>query len=247
VFQPAKLDPQAIERLRATHADALVVAAYGLILPAAALEVAPHGAINVHASLLPRWRGAAPIHRALLAGDAETGVSIMRMDAGLDTGPVYAQRRVPIRSDDDAGTVHERLAELGAAALLEVLDKVATGRARAAPQPAEGISYARKISKVETWLDWTRPAAELERAVRAFRPAPGAGARLAGEPLKIWRTTLVAGRGEPGSVLEKERVLQVACGEGALSIEELQPAGKRRMPAAEFLRGHPLPAGARFE
>jgi methionyl-tRNA formyltransferase len=244
VFQPQKLDHDAIERLRAARADALIVAAYGLILPRVALEVAPHGAINIHASLLPRWRGAAPIQRALLAGDAETGISIMQMDAGLDTGPVYAQRRVPIRSQDDAGTLHERLAELGAEALLAVLDDIAAGRARATPQPAEGATYARKLDKAETFLDWTRPAQELERAVRAFCPA---AARLQGATVKIWRAALASGAAAPGTVLDARGTLRVACGTGALSIEELQPAGKRRMAVAEFLRGHPLDAGARFE
>ncbi len=246
VLQPAKLDTGTVERLRAARADAMVVAAYGLILPAPALEAARLGAINIHASLLPRWRGAAPIQRALLAGDAETGVSIMHMDQGLDTGPVYAQRRLSIGPDDDAGTLHDRLADIGAEALLAVLDDLAAGRARAVPQPAEGATYARKIDKAETWLDWTRPAEELERAVRAFRPAPGAATRLADEPLKVWRATRIERAGAPGSVIERQGALHVACGRGALSIEEVQPAGKRRMPVAEFLRGHSLEAGARF-
>jgi methionyl-tRNA formyltransferase len=248
VVQPASLREDAlIERLRAARADAMVVAAYGLLLPPALLEVAGRGAVNIHASLLPRWRGAAPIQRALLAGDAETGVSIMQMDAGLDTGPVFAQRRLAIAPDDDFGTLHDRLAALGADALIEVLAALAQGQASARSQPQSGASYAPKIDKAETWLRWERPASELERAVRAFRPTPGANARFSGGALKVWRARVVAGRGAPGAVLEFARALHVACGEEALALEELQPAGGRRMPVADFLRGHRIARGARFE
>jgi methionyl-tRNA formyltransferase len=197
--------------------------------------------------LLPRWRGAAPIQRALLAGDAETGVSIMRMDAGLDTGPVFAQRRLPIGAEDDFGTLHDRLAALGADALIELLADLAAGRAQAQPQAQNGATYARKIEKSETWLRWDKPAAELERAVRAFRPAPGALARLDGEALKIWRARIVPGNAVPGTVLESERALHVACATEALCIEELQAAGSRRMSVKEFLRGRRIARGARFE
>ncbi|MFN2643573.1 MAG: methionyl-tRNA formyltransferase [Burkholderiales bacterium] len=246
--QPSTLrDDELIDRLRELGADAFVVTAYGSLIPAAALEVARHGALNIHASLLPRWRGAAPIHRALLAGDGETGVSIMKMDAGLDTGPVFAQRRTLIGPDDDCGTLHERLAELGADALLQVLTAIAQGAARASRQPEAGVTYARKIEKAETRLDWRRPALELERAVRAFRPVPGANTCLAGEALKIWRARPAPGACEPGAILERGGELRVACGEGALVLEELQPAGARRMSAAEFLRGRRLGPGARFE
>jgi methionyl-tRNA formyltransferase len=248
VLQPASLrEGQLIERLRAVGADAMVVAAYGLLLPPALLEVARHGAINIHASLLPRWRGAAPIQRAVLAGDTETGVSIMQMDAGLDTGPLFAQRRVPIAPDDDFGTLHDRLAALGADALIEVLAALPQARERARPQPQSGGSYAPKIDKAETWLRWERPASELERAVRAFRPAPGANARFAGGAIKVWRSRVVEGRGAAGTVLESTRALHVACGDQALALEELQPAGGRRMPAADFLRGHRIARDARFE
>ena len=248
MLQPASLREDAlIERLRAACADAMVVAAYGLLLPPAVLEVARQGAVNIHASLLPRWRGAAPIQRALLAGDTETGVSIMQMDVGLDTGPVLAQRRAAIAPDDDFGTLHDRLAALGADALIEVLAALAQGRASARPQPQSGASYAPKIAKAETWLRWERPASELERTVRAFRPAPGANARFSGGALKVWRARVVAGRGAPGEVLEFARALHVACGEAALALEELQPAGGRRMPVADFLRGHRIARGARFE
>jgi methionyl-tRNA formyltransferase len=248
LYQPPTLRaPEAQQRLRAVKADALVVAAYGLILPPPALEAARHGAINVHASLLPRWRGAAPIQRALLAGDSETGVSIMQMNEGLDTGPVFAERRVPIAADDDAGTLHDELAARGAGLLLAVLDDIAAGRAHAQPQSANGVTYAHKIDKAETQLRWERPAVELERAVRAFRPAPGAMARFAEQPMKIWRARVVDGHGEPGVVLAQTDVLTVACGNAALAIEELQPAGGRRMSAAQFARGHRLPPGARLQ
>jgi methionyl-tRNA formyltransferase len=247
VRQPETLrDDPVIAELGAARADAIVVVAYGLLLPRPLLDMSVHGAINVHASLLPRWRGAAPIQRALLAGDGETGVSIMQMDAGLDTGPVFVRRALAIAPDDDFGTLHDRLAALGADALVETLAEIAIGRARATPQPQVGASYAPKIQKAETRLDWERPAADLERVVRAFRPAPGAFAQLAGEPLKIWRSQIVDGAGMPGSVLRADAALHVACGSGALALEELQAAGGRRMNAAEFLRGRRLAVGARF-
>jgi methionyl-tRNA formyltransferase len=197
--------------------------------------------------LLPRWRGAAPIQRAILAGDRETGVSIMRMDAGLDTGPVFAQRRVGIGADDDYGVLHDRLAELGAETLLTVLADLANGNARSIAQPEAGATYARKIEKTETALHWERPAAELERAVRAFRPSPGALARLGGAATKVWRSRVVSGHGRPGTILEAGTAIHVACGVDALAIDELQPAGGRRMPAAEFLRGRRLVPGERFD
>jgi methionyl-tRNA formyltransferase len=243
LLQPSALaDAQALERLHGTRPDALVVAAYGALLPRVVLEAARFGAINIHASLLPRWRGAAPIQRALLAGDGETGVSIMKMDEGLDTGPLYLQRRLAIEPQEDAGTLHDKLAALGADALVDVLAQLEHGEALARPQPESGATYARKIDKAETRLDWTRPAAELERAIRAFRPSPGAVARLEGKTLKLWRAHVVEARGAPGSVLSTDD-FTVACGENALRIEELQPAGRRRMSAQEFLRGHPLSPG----
>jgi methionyl-tRNA formyltransferase len=223
------------------------VAAYGLLLPPAALAAARYGALNIHASLLPRWRGAAPIQRALLAGDSETGVSIMQMDAGLDTGPVYAKKALPIGPEDDAGTLHARLADLGADLLLTVLAQLDHGQARAVPQAQEGATYAPKIDKAETRLRWQRPALELERAVRAFRPAPGAQARFGAETLKIWRSRVIGGSGAPGSLLGPPGALHVACGDQALSLEELQPAGGRRMSVAEFLRGRRIARDARFE
>ncbi len=244
VFQPETLKaPDALERLRAARPEVMVVAAYGLLLPQAALDAAPLGALNIHASLLPRWRGAAPIQRALLAGDRETGVSIMQMDAGLDTGPVLMQRKTAITPDDDAATLHDKLAALGAMAIVETLAEVRAGRARALPQASVGITYARKIDKKEMYLDWTRPAVELERAVRAFRPAI---ALLDGEPLKLWRARVVEGHGVPGELLRAGPDLAIACGEKALEVAELQRPGGKRLAAAEFLRGRPLRPGARF-
>jgi methionyl-tRNA formyltransferase len=221
-----------------------VVAAYGLLLPPAVLGLAPHGALNIHASLLPRWRGAAPIQRALLAGDAKTGISIMRMEAGLDTGPVLAQRELPIAPEDDARSLHDKLAALGARMIVEALADIAQGRSRATPQPQDGVTYAHKILKQETVIDWRASAAQIERAIRALRPAPGAGTQLHGTTLKLWRASMVEARGAPGQVLEASAAgILVACGEGALRVTELQRAGAKRLGAAEFLRGQPLEAG----
>ena len=247
VFQPTGLKaPETIARVSGAGADALVVAAYGLIVPPRLLALGRFGAINIHASLLPRWRGAAPIQRALLAGDARTGISVMQMDAGLDTGPLLAQRAVDIDRAEDTGTLHDKLAALGAAMIVEALAELAAGRLRAVPQPAEGTTYAHKVEKAETRLDWTRPALELERAVRAFRPSPGAWTTLDGEPIKIWRARVVDGVGSPGTVLQEESRLIVGCGAGALAIEELQRAGAKRLPVSDFLRGRALAPGARF-
>jgi methionyl-tRNA formyltransferase len=248
LFQPETLkSPDAAARIAAARPDVLVVAAYGLILPQAVLDCARLGAFNVHASLLPRWRGAAPIQRALLAGDRETGVSIMRMEAGLDSGPVLAQRRVRISAEDDAASLQERLAALGAELLVATLGELQAGRASAQAQPGEGVSYARKIDKAETVLDWSRSASELSRAVRAFRPAPGATTTLGGEALKIWRARAVEGKGAAGELLAaRGDALVIACGEGALEVTELQRPGGRRLSAAEFLRGRRLAPGARF-
>jgi len=235
-----------VEEVCALQPDALVVAAYGLLLPQALLDAGRFGALNIHASLLPRWRGAAPIQRARLAGDRETGNSIIQMDAGLDTGPVLMQERVPIAHDDDAGTLHDKLARLGADAIVEALGEIEARRARAIAQPDRGVTYAPKIDKRETRLDWTLPAVQLERAVRAFRPAPGAFAMLDGEPVKIWRAEACDAAGAPGAIIRAEGNLVIACGEGGLAVLELQRAGGRRLGADEFLRGHPLPRGTRF-
>jgi methionyl-tRNA formyltransferase len=249
VLQPATLKrPDVQGELRALAPDALVVAAYGLILPQAVLDIPRLGAINIHASLLPRWRGAAPIQRALLAGDRVTGISIMRMEAGLDTGPVLLREAVAIGPDHTAGTLHDRLAALGAQLVVAALDGLARGTIAATPQPAEGATYAAKLAKHEARIDWTRSAAELERQVRAFNPFPGATARLRGTEIKIWRAAVAEAAGEPGAVLALDpAALVVACGRGALRLEELQRAGGKRLPAREFLRGFALGAGERFE
>ncbi len=248
LFQPPSLKaPDVLSRIAAAHPDVLVVAAYGLILPQTVIDLAPHGAINIHASLLPRWRGAAPIQRALLAGDLETGISIMQMDAGLDTGPVILQRELTIAPDDDAQTLGARLAGLGSTSIVAAIEALAAGRAQPVPQPAEGAIYAPKITTIETVLDWTRAALVLERTVRAFRPAPGARSLLRDEPIKIWSARVALGRAEPGSVLQAGPAgLRVACGEGALDILELQRAGGRRLAAGEFLRGFAVHPGERF-
>ena len=246
-MQPARLGPAEAEALRAARPDVLVVAAYGLILPPQFLELAPHGALNIHASLLPRWRGAAPIQRAILAGDRETGISIMRMDAGLDTGPVFARHPLAIAPDDDAGSLHDKLAELGAQAIVDALAALAQGSARATPQPEAGATYARKIGRDDARLDWSRPAIELERVVRAMRPSPGAMAMLDGELLKIWRASVAPQSGVPGAVLKTGETIVVACGEGALALAELQRAGGKALRAADFLRGRALPPGTRLQ
>jgi methionyl-tRNA formyltransferase len=247
VLQPATLKaaPE-MERVRAARPDALVVAAYGLLLPPRMLDAGRYGALNIHASLLPRWRGAAPIQRALLAGDRETGISIMQMDAGLDTGPVLAQQKISVAPQDDSGSLHDRLAELGAEMIVGILSRVEAGGIRAQPQGEAGVTYAPKIEKRETRLDWSRPAAELERAVRAFRPAPGAFALLEGAPIKIWRADVVDGNAPPGAIAVTKETLAVGCGAQLLAVSELQRAGGRRLSAREFLRGHRLHADARF-
>jgi methionyl-tRNA formyltransferase len=249
VLQPASLKNAGIEtELEPCRADAIVTAAYGLILPQPLLDLPRRGAINVHASLLPRWRGAAPVQRALLAGDEVTGVSIMRMDAGLDTGPVFLQETIPILGSDTAGTLTGRLAELGGELVVRVLDALEAGGRDAVPQSADGVTYAPKLDKRELRLDWRQDARRVDRRVRAFNPSPGAGARVRGVDLKIWSCAPAPGKGEPGEVLSADKGgLCVACGEGALRLTELQRPGGKRLHAAEFLRGFPLAAGERFE
>ena len=248
ITQPTSLkEADAQDALRAVGADLMVVVAYGLILPPSVLAIPRLGAINIHASLLPRWRGAAPIQRALLAGDRETGVCIMQMEKGLDTGPVLLSESIPIRDEDNAGTLHDRLADLGARLVLQALDDLELGAGVPRQQPAEGASYAARVDRAEARIDWTRPALEIWRKVRAFNPHPGAVSRLRDEKLKIWQAVPVPHSGIPGTVLKAEsRGIVVACGEGSLRIEELQRAGGRRLSPAEFLRGHPLVPGERF-
>jgi len=249
VEQPASLKaPEEALRLEEHAADLMVVVAYGLILPPAILAIPRLGCWNIHASLLPRWRGAAPIQRAILAGDAATGVTIMQMDAGLDTGPMLLRRATPIDPRETGGTLHDRLARLGAQAIVEAIDQWQAGRLQPTPQPVDGASYAPKIRKEEGRIDWSQPAVAIDRQVRAFNPWPVAETRWADRQLRIWSATVVpaAGDAEPGSVLEAAggRMI-VATGEGALSLERVQLAGRRAMSAAEFLNAHAL-AGVRL-
>ena len=243
VFQPESLKtPESVSRIRDADADAMIVAAYGLLLPAGVLAATRFGALNIHASLLPRWRGAAPIQRALLAGDTVTGITIMQMDEGLDTGPMRLQRAIDIGPRDDAGTLHDRLATLGASMIVEALDALDRP---AEPQPSEGVTYARKIGRDDARLDWSRAANELERTVRAMRPAPGAQADLAGEPVKVWRADECAGAGPPGAILSADDSgIVVACGQGALRLLEVQRPGGKRLAVSEFLRGARLARSA---
>ncbi len=243
VYQPPSLkDPASHEPIKAAKAEAMVVAAYGLILPQAVLDIPAHGCLNIHASLLPRWRGAAPIQRAIEAGDSETGICIMQMEAGLDTGPVLLEKRLPILPGDTGATLHDKLAILGAQAIVEALAKL--NELSPKPQPIEGVTYAAKLSKEDARLDWTLPAQVLARKVHAFNPVPGAWTLFNGEPLKIWQAEVEPGGGRPGAVLEAAgRRLVVACGEGALRLAELQKAGARRMDAASFLAGVKIAPG----
>jgi methionyl-tRNA formyltransferase len=230
--------------LQAADLDVLVVAAYGLILPAWVLAVPRHGGLNIHGSLLPRWRGAAPIHRAIEAGDTQTGITIMQMDAGLDTGDMLLVAATDIGAAETTGQLHDRLAALGARCLLQTLEGLAQGALRPVPQPAEGISYAHKIAKAEAALDWAQPADVLARRVRAFDPYPGCTAVVAGEAVKVARAQAVAGSGAPGSLLPGgESRLLIGCGSGALELLEVQRAGGRRITAREFLQRQP-PAAA---
>jgi methionyl-tRNA formyltransferase len=228
--------------------DVLVVAAYGLILPPAVLSWPRAGCINIHASLLPRWRGAAPIQHAILAGDAVTGVTIMQMDAGLDTGPMIAKVETSIGASESAGALTDRLAGLGAAAIVETLGRLQRDEALAAtPQPAEGATYAAKVDVAQAVLDWAEPAAVLERRVRAFDPAPGARFVLAGDAVKVWAAAAGSTSGEPGTVLGVSRdAIEVACGQGSVSLLMVQPPGGRRMPGAAFAAGRRLAAGSRL-
>jgi methionyl-tRNA formyltransferase len=260
LWQPRTLrDPEAEARLRAVAPDLMVVAAYGLILPASILAIPLHGCLNIHASLLPRWRGAAPIQRAIEAGDTRTGISIMQMDEGLDTGAVLLERPLDIGADESAASLHDRLAALGARAIVEAIDGLGRGDLPARPQPANGVTYAAKLDKREAPIDWRQPARRIADKVRAFDPVPGATAtleRLPEAPLKVWRARVATISGStargasapPGTVLAVDaQAVTVACGEGsALELLELQRPGGRRLPVAEFLRGLALRPGDRL-
>jgi methionyl-tRNA formyltransferase len=244
VFQPERLkDPATHEPIRAACSDVgaelMVVAAYGLILPQAVLDLPRRGCINIHASLLPRWRGAAPIHRAIEAGDAQTGITIMKVDAGLDTGPMLLAEAIAIDAQDTTGSLHDRLAELGGKLAVDALARF--DQLVAMPQPEAGVTYANKIDKAEAQLDWSQPAETLSRKMRAFNPFPGAVVTLAGEPVKVWRGEAVAGSGRPGQVLAADATgIVVACAEDALRLTELQKPGGRRVTSADFLHGTAL-------
>ena len=220
---------------RAHAADAAVVVAYGLILPKSVLDAAPLGCFNLHASLLPRWRGAAPINRAVMAGDRETGATIMKMDEGLDTGPMAMRDQLPIGADDTAGDVHDKLARLGADLMLRALGALERGTLELTPQPTSGITYADKIAKEETRIDWRKPWKQVHDHCRGLAPFPGAWCEVAGTRVKVLRTRKGEGAGAPGTVLDDQ--LTVACGEGALRLVEVQRAGRQPMRAEEFLRG----------
>lgn len=233
------------QALLGARPDVMVVAAYGLILPQWTLDLPRLGCLNIHASLLPRWRGAAPIHRAIEAGDTETGITIMQMDAGLDTGDMLLAERLPIAPTDDTGSLHDKLAELGGRLIVEALQRSALSRT---PQPAEGVSYAAKIDKAEAPLDWCEPAALLERRIRAFQPAPGASALLEGTAIKLWRASVLPHQDRPpGTVLAASADgVDVATGEGVLRLHRLQKAGGKPLEAAEFLRGFEVQPGQQF-
>lgn len=233
---------QARHTLLDLQPDLMVVAAYGLILPKWTLELPRYGCFNIHASLLPRWRGAAPIQRAIQAGDAATGITIMQMDEGLDTGDMLVRSELAIRDDHSAATLHDDLAQLGAQALLEALQQVRDGTLQATPQPEEGVTYAEKLSKAESVLDLGQPAKELERRIRAFDPVPGSTLSLPGlgQPVKVWRAQALEQKhsAEPGQVLNvSAQGIDVACGEGVLRLLELQKAGSKRQPVAVFVQG----------
>ena len=247
VAQPEKLrnNAEALQMLKEVDADVMVVAAYGLILPQDVLDTPKHGCLNIHASLLPRWRGAAPIQRAIEAGDAETGVCIMQMDIGLDTGDVVREHRYAIQPTDTANEVHDALMNLGAVAIVADLQQLKTeGRLKSVKQPEEGVTYAQKLSKEEARIDWNESAAVIERKIRAFNPVPAAWVEYQGKPMKIWRAEVVAQQGRAGEVLScSADGLVVACGENALKITELQPSGSKRMPIAAFAAGHKIEVG----
>jgi methionyl-tRNA formyltransferase len=246
VAQPERLkDPATHAPLIAAAPDVLVVAAYGLILPQAVLDIPRLGCLNIHGSLLPRWRGAAPIHRAIEAGDAATGITVMRMEAGLDTGPMLLAESLPIAGDDTTATLHDKLAALGGRLIVEALWRLP--ELTATPQPEAGVTYANKIDKAEAAIDWRRPAAEIERQVRAFNPFPGAVATLRDTAVKVWGARTAAASGEPGKVLASGADgIVVACGDGALLLTQLQKPGGKRLPPREFLQGFPVAAGEVF-
>lgn len=250
VLQPTSLkQPEIQAQLAAIQADAMIVAAYGLILPREVLSIPRLGCLNIHASLLPRWRGAAPIQRAILAGDGETGITIMQMDVGLDTGPMLLRFPLAMDGQETAQSLHDKLATLGASAIVESLSRLQQGPLPGQSQDDSQASYAAKLSKAEARLDWRQPARQLERAVRAYNPFPVAQGVFKGEVWRIWKALVQEdGRGLPGEILGADRTgLLVACGEGALLLQEIQKAGGKRLSAAQFLQGNPVVPGECFD
>ncbi|MFZ0486460.1 MAG: methionyl-tRNA formyltransferase [Arenicellales bacterium] len=250
VRQPAGLkDPSLLADIRVLQPQVIVVVAYGLLLPRALLELPDHGCINVHASLLPRWRGAAPIQRAVEAGDPETGVTIMRMEAGLDTGPMLARRVIPITSRDTGGTLHDRLAALGAELLVETLGRLDTGSVQAVPQDDRLATYAPKITTEDARLDWHRSAARIERQVRAMNPWPVVRTHHRDHQVRVWEAVVVSGSGGvPGEIIRLGRDgVDVACGDGVLRLTGLQREGGKPLSAFEFLNGYRLEVGEKFD
>jgi len=237
VWQPVTLkDPETITRVRAAEPDIIIVAAYGLILPQAILDIPRLGCLNVHASLLPRWRGAAPIQKAILAGDERTGICLMQMEAGLDTGPVYACAETAIGDSETAGDLHDRLADMGGRLLVDKLDDILSGRLGAQPQDESAATYAGKIRRQDAAIDWARDAGEIQRQIRAYNPVPGAYFELAGEDIKCWKAEVIGGgTGQSGRVLAAGKPgIDISCGSGALRLLEVQRPGKKRVTGAEF-------------
>lgn len=250
ISQTQSLRAPEMERIVADlNADVMVVVAYGMLIPAMLLKKPRYGCINIHASLLPRWRGAAPIQRALLAGDASTGISIIQMDEGLDTGPILMQQALPITSDDNAQTLHDKLAVLGGELIVATLARLSSGTLNAQPQPNMGVTYATKLTRAEAELNWQLPATELARAVRAYNPYPVARSHYGKTSLRIWRARPIATTfpAMPGTITDiNERGITVACGEGALIIEEAQRAGGKRLDIKALLQGFPMKVGGQL-
>jgi len=246
VRHPASLRGEAEQAaFAALGADVAVVVAYGLILPQAVLDAPKRGCLNIHASLLPRWRGAAPIHRAIMAGDAETGICIMQMEADLDTGPVLTRQATPIGPLETTGALHDRLSAMGAAMIVDALSRL--DQLKAAPQPGHGVTYAAKIDKAEARVDWSLDAAQIDRRIRGLAPFPGAWCEIAGQRVKLLASALAEGRGAPGEVLDAgPGTLIVACGSGAVRLLRLQRAGRGAQDAGDFLRGMAMPPGTRI-
>ncbi|MBF0380546.1 MAG: methionyl-tRNA formyltransferase [Magnetococcales bacterium] len=250
VFQPLKMrDPEAVQQLKELKPDLVVVTAYGQILSEEVLATPPKGCINIHASILPRWRGAAPLQRALLAGDKETGISIMEMEKGLDTGPVLKMSRIPINEDMTGGDLHDSLAENGAALLMDTLKDMMAGTCKAEVQPQEGVTYAKKLTKEDENIDWSKTAIEIKRQILALNPWPSASTQLGKKRIKFFRCKPGQSKAQkPGEIVKlHDEGPEVSCGEGTLILTEVQNPGKKRMQAADWLRGRPVNVGDMFE